>query len=579
MLLATLLACDGPGAGTVPHADGLVLLDPVGHLVRASVAVRGTRPTVEEIEAVRVDPDALEGLVAGWLDSPEFGRTVRDMWAEILLLRNDTFNQLPALGPLEGRDLDDLYQGTVEEPLALVEHVVTNDRPLTELVTADYVLTDEITATMYDLPYDFAVGGWQVSAWSDDRPRAGLLSSAQVFRRWESDGSNFHRGRAGMLASRFLCAPFESREIQIANGVDIADEAEVADAVLEDPTCVACHQSLDPLAGYFWGYKRLIHRNYVADSITGGCEFDWSGEAAPEFGPSYLPEDYCYPLRQYNPVDEDDWIDWGLRAPSYFGEPARDLREVGQLVAADPRFAQCMARQFYGYLTATDAADVPFDTARRLQGVLEDSGFSGKELVLAAVMDDRFRAVAGPPDDPVAGLRTIRPEQYARTIEDLTGYRWFSDTDTPTCADRGNPDVQRFGTQCWGDVDLSDSDVFGFRAMSGGVDGKVVLEPTRTVTPTKTLVMAQLASDAAAFVVERDLARPAAERRLLGLVASGDPSDPAVRPQLAWLHLRVLGEAVDPGGPEVDADVALLAVGGWELALSALFQDPRMMFY
>jgi hypothetical protein len=115
--------------------------------------------------------------------------------------------------------------------------------------------------------------------------------------------------------------------------------------------------------------------------------------------------------------------------------------------------------------------------------------------------------------------------------------------------------------------------------MAGGVDGKVVLAPTRTVTPTKTLVMAQLASDAAAYVVERDLARPAADRRLLRLVEGEERDGPAVRAELAWLHLRVLGETVDPSGPEVAADLELLALGGWELALSALFQDPRMMFY
>ncbi|MEZ4235833.1 MAG: hypothetical protein R3F59_06660 [Myxococcota bacterium] len=82
----------------------------------------------------------------------------------------------------------------------------------------------------------------------------------------------------------------------------------MADAVRDNPGCVSCHQALDPLAGYFWGYKRLVHRNYVADSITHGCEFDWS-ETEPEFGVGYLPEDYCYPIRQYNPADEDDWQD------------------------------------------------------------------------------------------------------------------------------------------------------------------------------------------------------------------------------------------------------------------------------
>ncbi|MEQ1506953.1 MAG: hypothetical protein ABMB14_32295 [Myxococcota bacterium] len=558
-------------------------LDPVAHLVRASVAIRGTRPTVEELDAVRADPAALPGLIDAFLAAPEFGATVRDLWAEVLLLRNDTFNQLPALGPLADRDLDDLYQGTVEEPLRLVEYVITNDRPLTELLTADYMLTDDVTAAIYGVPYDAEVGGWQLSAWPDERPRAGLLSSAQLWRRWESDGSNFNRGRANLVAGRLLCEPFDARDIVVAGGVDIADEFEVAAAVVENPGCVSCHQSLDPLAGYFWGFKKLVHRNYVADSITHGCEFDWS-ETVPEFGTSYLPEDYCYPIRQYNPADEDAWVDWDLRAPSYYGRPLGDLADLGRAIADDPRFSQCMARQFYGYLAEVEPDAVPFPTAAALQRVLEGSGFDAKALVRAIVTDDGFTRRDG--DGAIGGLLAVRPEQYARTIEDLTGFRWFSLADPAGCDDPANPDVQRFGTQCWGDVDLSDSDVFGFRAMAGGVDGKVILRPTHTTTPTKTLVFQKLAENAAGFVVDRDLAVPAADRRLLREVEGDTTDEGAVRAQLAWLHDRLLAEQVDPDGPEVDADLALFELGaggapaaGWKLVLTALLQDPRMMLY
>jgi hypothetical protein len=73
-------------------------MDPVQRVTRASMAVRGIRPTTEEIDLVQRDPDALGGLVDQWMESPEFAETIRDMWAEILLLRNDTFNQLPVLG-------------------------------------------------------------------------------------------------------------------------------------------------------------------------------------------------------------------------------------------------------------------------------------------------------------------------------------------------------------------------------------------------------------------------------------------------------------------------------------------------
>jgi hypothetical protein len=597
----------------------------VQHLTRASLAVRGTRPTVAEIDLVQGDPNALPGLVDGWMEGPEFAATIRDMWAEILLLRNDTFNQLPVLGefaqdpytsnpalatppdapnPKHLADLDRLYQGTVEEPLKLIEYIVTNNLPFTDIVTADYMLTDDVTATMYGVPYDYVAGGWQVSEWPDSRPKAGILSSAQVYRRWESDGSNFNRGRASMVASRLLCEDFESRDIEILQGVNVADEQEVANAVIAKQECVACHQSLDSLAGYFWGYKKLIHRNYVADShLVYGCGFDWSPTEDyedgryPDFGTSYLPQDFCYPLTQYTASDEDDWMDWGLRTPSYYGTPAADLTEVGQLIAADPRFSICMARQFYGYLSQTDSEAVPFDVAVVLQQVFEESGYDAKALVRATVLTPEFAALGadpGVPNSEVMGLRTIRPEQFAHTVEDLTGYRWWGDADgrfpngDKGCLDAGSPDVSRFGPTCWNDIDLSVSDVYGFRSMAGGIDSKVILRPTRSVTPTKTLVMGQIAADASASVVASDFAKPADDRRLLRLVEADTVDEAAVRSQLVWLHERVLSEIVAPDSAAVDASYDLFLygaqsegspAGAWKFVLTALMQDPRMMFY
>ncbi|MEZ4242100.1 MAG: hypothetical protein R3F59_39285, partial [Myxococcota bacterium] len=175
----------------------------------------------------------------------------------------------------------------------------------------------------------------------------------------------------------------------------------------------------------------------------------------------------------------------------------------------------------------------------------------------------------------------------ARAVEDLTGFRWFAAADPVGCGDRSDPSVQRFGSLCWGDVDLSDSDVFGFRAMAGGVDGKVILEPTRTMTPTRSMVTAELAANAAGYVAARDLAAPAAERRLLRWVEADTDAEDPLRAQLAWLHARILAEAVSPGGPEVSDDLALYRLGaanggavrGWSLVLTALLQDPRMVLY
>jgi hypothetical protein len=581
--LTLLAACSDP---PLVEKEG-VRLDPVGHLVRASMTIRGIRPSIAEIDAVRADPAALESLVDTWLESDEFGETIRDMWAEILLLRDDTFNQLPALGLLTGENLEHIFRGTTEEPLMLVEHIVMNDLPLTDIVTAEYMLTDDITARIYGVPYDFTLGGWQLSAWADDRPKAGLLSSAQVWRRWESNGSNYNRGRASMIAGKLLCEPFETRDIFIPGGINIASDEEVANALVDNAACVSCHQALDPIAGYLWGYKKLIHRNYVADSITGGCEWNWD-EIGPEFGPSYLPEDYCYPIKQYNPADEDDWQVYGLRTPSYYGTDVGDARGLGLAIAEDPRFSSCMSRSFYGYLTEVDTFSVPFDVAAELQEQLEGSNFNAKALVKSIVLDPDFALVASAPgvEDPAAKLRTIRPEQYARTVLDLTGFSWMSAADPPNCDNNSNTD--RFGPECWGNVDLANSDVYGFRSMAGGVDGKVILTPIHTVTPTKSLVMSHLAANAAGFVVANDFALAADQRKLLGLVEASTTDETKIREQIVWLHERILAETVGSDSARVDDLVELFDIGvaeqgspagGWRVVVSAMLQDPAMLFF
>jgi len=590
----TLLGCGGPPDRTGPDEEAPFErewqpLSDTDRLIRASMVLRRIRPSVDELERVRADPEAYDEIIDDYLESDEYGLVIRDMWAQILLLRTDTFNQLPVLGDLRGHGytLQDVFVSQTDEPLRLVEHIVMNDKPFTEIVTADYVLVDDLNARMYGLPYDFdSSETWQMSTWNDERPKAGLLSSAEVWRRFESDGSNFHRGRANMVARELLCEDFDTRDILVAGGIDIADEFEVANAVQNVDACIGCHQALDPLAAYFWGYMQLVHRNAVRDAILGDCApFDYADGNDPPYGPNHLPEYFCYPIKQYSAFMEDEWEFWQLRPPSYYGKPAKDLRDVGFLIAEDPRFSQCMARQFYGYLNQLSAVDVPYEIAIRLQGDFEDSGFSAKALTKAVVTDEAFGSYATNEDQlhPVVSIKAIRPAEYAATIEDLTGYRWWALADKGDCATRSIN-----GTECWGDVDLSTTDLFGFRSMQGGIDALNITQPTFTVTPTKMLSSQMLASDAAQWLVDNDFATDADGRRLLGLVEADTTDEDQVRAQLAWLTLRILGQWVEPDSPEIDQRYALWetglaargdASGAWTLSLIAYFQDPRMLFY
>ena len=58
-----------------------------------------------------------------------------------------------ARGTLSGQDVQSINVSVTEAPLRLVEHVVRNDLPLTEIVTADYVMADSNVATVWGLPY------------------------------------------------------------------------------------------------------------------------------------------------------------------------------------------------------------------------------------------------------------------------------------------------------------------------------------------------------------------------------------------------------------------------------------------
>ncbi len=576
-----------------------VVLDPVGHLNRAAITLVNRRPTEAELDAVVADPASIDTIVESYIRDPRFLDTVGDLTAEMFLFRYDTFLVLPALGELTGYDQQTIYQSFVDEPIMLVRHIVDHDLPYSEIVTAQYMLTNEVVAKMYGLEFDPAGEPWQISAWSDDRPKAGILSSAQMWRRWESDGSNFHRGRANIVSSRLLCEDFDSRDVYVPGGIDIADEFEVANAVMVEPSCVACHQSLDGLAAYFWGYKQLIHRNAVGDAINSGCEWDWSAGQVPEYGPNNMPEHFCYPLKQYVVDEEAGWERWALRPPSFYGVPAEDMQEVGELISGDPRFSSCIPRQVFAYFNQVDVMDVPSADTVSLQATFETSNFNFREVAKAVVLSDAFRAI-GPAvaeaDDGVGGLRSMRPEQLGDLVEDLTGYRWKANTDLPVvegtrapfakCADKD----LKYGPECWGDVDLLENDLFGLRSMMGGTDHLNITHPTHTMTPTKALAVERLVEDAAGYAIDTDFAvANAASRRLMRITGPTDVDEAIVRDQLAYLHKRVLGVPTASDDPDVDRsyelfELALATRGGdvaaaWKVTLSVLLQDPRMMYF
>lgn len=442
------------------------------HLMRVSMALRGVRPSIEDIETIEKDPTAIAALIDGYLESAEFGETVMDLHNEAWLLRDET-TLFPAVDDLAGRPVAEVNRSVTDAPLELIRHIVQSDRPYTDIVTTSDVRADADVARLWGVPYSGS-GDWETTQWTDGRPAAGILSSSWVFYRHISVGLNYNRGRANRVSTALLCYNFLNTDVSIDSPIDLSDPDAVAQAVTTQPECVSCHQTLDPLASFFWGHVGAVNTGAITD----------------------------YPVPYYNPSFEVAWQFLGTPAPGFFGSPGTDLEDLGAMIAADPGFANCAARRFSGYLTQRDPDNVPLLEVDELANRFSEGGFHAKELAKEVVLSEAFRGAETPE------YLIVRPAQWARMIEDLTGYNM--DFDFPF-------DI---GGAPFGTVNLADSDLLGFRTLGGGIDARFVTTPSHSMNPTASLFMRTFAADAAGTVVDEDFAQPASERRLLTLVST-----------------------------------------------------------
>lgn len=514
------------------------------------MALRGTRPSLEDLDRVQDDPTSLPEIVDEYLVSEQFGEVVRDLHNDAFLQDAEIF-EMEAVGPLEGESPARIAESVLQGPLRLIEHVVMHDEPYTEIVTADYWVVDHRAAAVWGTDYDPDGPAWQPVPISDNRPAAGILTDNGLYMRHESCGLNFNRGRAQMLSEALLCHDYLASNIDIDGSIDLSDPDEVATAVQNVGACMGCHQTLDPLASAMNGF------------------FEAAFPDAP----------YSYPLPDvYDPTLETLWTEATGRAPGFFGQPVADMAELGASIADDPRFSQCTATRFYSYLAQVPREQVPQEVTTELQAVLQDNNFSARALVRHIVLSDAFRrsAATQAQDAALVGYKRARPFQIANLVLDLTGYEWQINLADLNDSEADDP------------LSVARSAFLGFEVLAGGHDSFFQTTPTLTVNATTTLFMRSLAINAASFVVDDDFARDADDRRLLRLIDADDTDPARVQAQLVWLFRRIHGEQLATDDPSVQDAYAIFAganaQGGapdraWKATIAALLQDLSVVYY
>ena len=503
----------GPDPGSTPA-------EPLALLARLSLDLRGTRPTLAEVDAVRADPGALDDLVEEFLADPRFTDRVMWTWNDAIHTAAwaGQYNRFGELPPEQQRALG-------QEPLRMVAAIAAEDRPFTDLVTEDRVQVNTALADLWGISPPEAPGddGWGWAPLPDGRPMAGALSGNALWLRYSPDELSRNRVRANAVARIFLCADFLDREGSFEFDLDPEALTDIEDAVATQGECLACHASLDPLASFFGG-------------------FTWKSEVMDR-------ETYV----TFSPHFADRAA--ARQAPAYYGVPATDLADLGDLVAQDPRFTRCGVERFYTGLVGQ--APDPATRATLVQAWVGD-GRVVRPLVADIVATDAYRDAAP---------RVLTPEQLSTALIDLL--------DAPP-PDPGAPLEDGLTALQW---------AADHRVLGGGTDDVTVLTRNRTPGLGLHVLQAWAAREAIPDALTRDVARPLDDRRLVLTDPGADEA--TVRAALARLHARFLSQPVEADGAEIDRLFSLWqAAGGdadpvaaWGTATEALARHPAMVLY
>lgn len=532
-------------------------------LRRAAQQLVSRLPTLDEFRMVANGGDAgMRQAITGMMSEEAFYVRLSEIFndylltdkyhssngseAAISLLSNDDFPDRRWFDP--GKDnRGDNYSaqrqatndGVAREPLALINHIVRNDLPFTELLTADYMMVNGYSARTYGiagLPFRNPNDSSEfLPARLDGVPHAGILTSPMFLNRYPTTSTNRNRGRARVVFDLFLDTDVLAIEgVRPGNSVDIITPI----PTINNPECSKCHSLIDPVASVFqnWNHKgqyrpaRLSKYGWYSDMESRG----FNGEAMPLAG------------------NIDSSVRW-----------------LAQQIATDPKFPKSVTRIMVNGLTGKEPLSAP-DSASSSQAEVDayiaertllndmqarfvSDGFRLKTLIEEIMMSPYWRADGLAADaNPIAHASTgssylLTPEQLDRKIASLFGFEWRRSLDN-----------------YYKDINSSYTSKLNrtFHQIYGGIDSDSVT--TRLKSPNGLMGSMQLrmANELACYAVPRDFWLPEAQRKLFLFVdhemspydESGTLDESVmtrIRQNIQFLHVFLLGEELPLGSEEL----------------------------
>lgn len=561
----------GETSTTQEHFDGVVLMTPQETLRKATLNLAGRLPTAaEEFRVSTGGMEALDVELDRIMAEEAFYSRIEQIFNDMFLVEryvggDDAVDLLdedfyPNARWYEPGDEDDPRDFSMENqeflegarmytndsvaraPLKLASFLVRENRPFTELVTADYMVVNPYSARAYGITDVQWEDPLDPTEWQPGRipehPHAGVITDPMWLNRFPTTDTNRNRHRSRMVYWFFLATDvlkLAERPVDVASINDF-------NPTVNNPNCSVCHAVVDPVAGMLQ---------------------NWDEEG------NYNPlEDGWYPEMKKPGVER-----WELPYEArYDASPL-----LGQQLAQDRRFATSMVHHMYRGLTGQQPLNFPSDATdpnyefKKIQYEVQDRQFDNiaqmfidtnynlKSVFKELIKSPYFRAKQHTSDDPttlasVGELgqgRLLTPELLDAKITAVTGMRW---------ADRdGDPFL------------LQENE---YMILYGGIDSDDVIVRIDEPNGIMSGIQYRLANEMACNTVARDFTQPTEKRRYFPFVELSfvprddngfvvEEADAAIKKNIQYLHWHILGEELEPNDPQLEATYNLF-VQTWE---------------
>jgi hypothetical protein len=416
---------------------------------------------------------------------------------------------------------------------------VRNEKPLTEILTADYTMVNPFSAKVYGLDnvgfedaYDYDEF---VPAKVPGLPHTGVLTTTVFLQRFPTTDTNRNRHRARMFYQFFLATDvllLGERPVQSSAILGVAPW-------MNNEACISCHSTIDPVAGTFQNYMPDENGRYQPP------EEGWFGDMkAPGYGDTVMPPEQS--------ATALSWMTAQAVQDRRFALSAVHIMWKG-LSGDDPIKAPRDPHEV-GYLEGIRAADMQTKIFEDIVQKFIDGDYNLKIIVRELVKTPYYRAINASGLDETRELelaqlgtgRLLIPEQLHRKVEAVTGQPW-----------RFTP----------GGEDLL-LDANAYRIFYGGIDSDTVTQRITEPNGIMANVAKRMSNEIACWTTAADFTRDAGDRRLFPFVdPSFKPEDnngfevpaasSAIRANIQFLHAKLLGEYVDQNSPEIDRTYAL----------------------